>query len=113
MVNLVSIVMQFLTPEMIGRIASALGLERASVQSAVGAAVPALLAGFSGVAARPGGPQELVNAAKQETGTLGKSLPTRLAPGPKPRAHRARPLPMLASLLRRSRSNCASRRGGW
>jgi hypothetical protein len=71
-INLVSLVMQFLTPEMVGRIATALGLDRALVQSAINAAVPGLLAGFSGVATQPGGPQKLVEAAKQETGTLGK-----------------------------------------
>ncbi len=52
--------------------ATALGLDRTLVQSAIGAAVPGLLAGFSGVATQPGGPQKLVEAAKQETGTLGK-----------------------------------------
>ena len=70
--NLVTLVMQFLTPEMIGRVATALGLDRTLVQSAISAAVPGLLAGFSGVATQPGGAQKLVEAAKQETGTLGK-----------------------------------------
>jgi hypothetical protein len=70
--NLVSLVMQFLTPDMIGRIATALGLNRNNVQPAIGAAVPALLAGFSGIAARPGGAQKLAEAANQETSTLGK-----------------------------------------
>ena len=70
--NLVSLVMQFLTPEMIGRVATALGLDRTLVQSAINAAVPGLLAGLGGVATQPGGAQKLVEAAKQETGTLGK-----------------------------------------
>jgi hypothetical protein len=70
--NLVSLVMQFLTPEMIGRVATALGLDRNMLQMAVSAAVPGLLAGLSGVATQPGGPQKLVDAARQETGTLGK-----------------------------------------
>jgi hypothetical protein len=52
--------MQFLTPDMIGRIAAALGLDRNMVQSAIGAAVPALLAAFTGAAAKPGGAQNLV-----------------------------------------------------
>jgi hypothetical protein len=64
--------MQFLTPEMIGRVATALGLDRNMLQTAIGAAVPGLLAGFSGVATQPSGAQKLVDAAKQETGTLGK-----------------------------------------
>lgn len=70
--NLVTLVLQFLTPEMIGRVATALGLDRSLVQSAINAAVPGLLAGFSGVATQPGGSQKLVDAAEQETGTLGK-----------------------------------------
>jgi Bacterial protein of unknown function (DUF937) len=70
--NLVSLVMQFLTPEIIGRVATALGLDRTLVQSAIDAAVPGLLAGLGGVATQPGGAQKLVEAAKQETGTLGK-----------------------------------------
>lgn len=69
--NLVSLVMQFLTPDMIGRLASALGLDRNKLQPAIGAAVPGLLAGLSGVALQPGGPQKLVEAAKQNTGTPG------------------------------------------
>jgi hypothetical protein len=69
-VNLVSLVMQFLTPDMIGRIASALGLDRNTVQTAVNSAVPSLLAGFSNVAAQPGGAQKLVDAATQQTGAL-------------------------------------------
>ena len=70
-VNLVSLVMQFLTPDMIGRIASALGLDRNNALTAIGAGVPGLLAGLSGVALQPGGGQRLVDSAKQYTGTLG------------------------------------------
>jgi uncharacterized protein DUF937 len=69
--NLVSLVMQFLTPDMIGRIASALSLDRNNTQTAVGAAVPGLLAGLCGVAAQPGGAQRLADAARQQTGALG------------------------------------------
>ena len=63
-INLVSIVMQFLTPDMIGRIASALGLDRNSTQTAIGAAVPALLAALAGAAAKPGGPQRFSRASQ-------------------------------------------------
>jgi hypothetical protein len=70
-INLVSLVMQFLTPDMIGRIASALGLDRNNTQTAIGAAIPGLLAGLSDVAAQPGGAQKLAEAARQQTGTLG------------------------------------------
>jgi hypothetical protein len=68
--NLVSLVLQFLTPDLVARIASALGLDRNIVQSAINAAVPSLLAGFGSVAAQPGGAQKLVDAATQQAGTL-------------------------------------------
>jgi len=52
-INLVSLITQFLTPDMIARIASALGVDRNNTQTAIGAAVPGLLAGLTGVAAHP------------------------------------------------------------
>ena len=70
--NLVSLVMNFLTPDMIGRIASALGLERNDTSTAVSAGVPALLAALVGATTKPGGPQKIADAAKQEMGTLDK-----------------------------------------
>jgi hypothetical protein len=78
--NLVSLVMQFLTPDMIGRIATALGLDRNKVQSAITGAVPALLAAFSNTATQPGGPQKLADSARQQAGTLG-NLASVLAAG--------------------------------
>src|SRR5262245_18931726 len=70
--NLISLIMKFLTPDMIGRIASTLGLSHSDASSAVGTAVPALLAALTGVATQPGGPQKLADAAKREAGTLDK-----------------------------------------
>jgi hypothetical protein len=69
-INLVSLVAEFLTPTLIGRIASALGVDRNKLQTAVNAAVPGLLAGLTGVAAQPGGAQKLVDAVGQHTGPL-------------------------------------------
>lgn len=68
--NLVSLVMQFLTPDMVERIATALGFDRNKIQSAISGAVPALLAAFGGVATQPGGAQKLADAARQQTGSL-------------------------------------------
>jgi hypothetical protein len=70
--NLVSLIMKFLTPDMIGRIASTLGLDRNDTSSAVGAGVPAVLAALVGATTKPGGPQKIADAAKQEMGTLDK-----------------------------------------
>jgi hypothetical protein len=68
--NIVSLVMQFLTPDMVGRIATALGFDRNKAQSAISGAVPALLAAFNDVATQPGGAQKLADAARQQTGSL-------------------------------------------
>ena len=69
-ISLASLVTEFLTPAMIGRIASALGVDRNKLQTAVNAAVPGLLAALTGVAAQPGGAQKLVDAAGEHTGAF-------------------------------------------
>jgi len=69
-INLASVAMQFLTPEMVGRIATALGFDRSKVQYAISSAVPGLLAAFNDVATQPGGAQKLADAAKQQTGAV-------------------------------------------
>lgn len=69
--NLVSSIMQLLTPDMIGRLAGALGLDASKAQPAIAAAVPALLAALSGVAAQPGGAQKVAETARQQSGVLG------------------------------------------
>ncbi len=69
--NLVSVVMQFLTPDMIAKIASALGLDRTIAQKAIGGGVPALLASLADVAATPTGARQLTNTlAQQQPGSL-------------------------------------------
>src|ERR1700722_8955387 len=69
--NLVSVVMQFLTPDMIAKIASALGLDRTVAQKAIGGAVPALLASLADVASTPNGARQLTNTlAQQQAGSL-------------------------------------------
>jgi hypothetical protein len=70
MPNLVSLVSQFLTPDVITRIASAFGFDRTTVQKAIDGAIPSLLAAFGGVAGQPGGPQKLADAATQQMGTI-------------------------------------------
>jgi Bacterial protein of unknown function (DUF937) len=69
--NLVSVVMQFLTPDMVAKIASALGIDRSVIQKAVGGAVPALLASLADVASAPNGARQLTNVlAQQQPGAL-------------------------------------------
>jgi len=69
--NLVSVVTQFLTPDIIAKIAAALGLDRTVAQKAIGGAVPALLAGLADVASTPNGARQLTNTlAQQQPGSL-------------------------------------------
>src|SRR4029077_15577867 len=68
--NLVSVVMQFLTPHMIAKIASALGLDRSVAQKAIGGAVPALLAGLADLASTPNGARQLSTLTQQQSGSL-------------------------------------------
>ena len=68
--NLVSVVMQFLTPDMIAKIASVLGLDRNLAQKAITGAVPALLASLADVASTPNGARQLTNTLTQQSGTL-------------------------------------------
>jgi hypothetical protein len=69
--NLVSVVMQFLTPDMIAKIASSLGLDRSVAQKAIGGAVPALLASLADVVSTPNGARQLSSTlAQQQPGSL-------------------------------------------
>src|SRR5215469_18237014 len=64
--NLTSVVMQFLTPETIERIASFLGVDKAVTQKAAGGAVPALLAGLSDLALTSTGTSQLSKLLSQQ-----------------------------------------------
>jgi hypothetical protein len=64
--NLVSSVMQFLTPEIVAKIARALGIDPDVAQKVVSAGVPAILASFAGLAAKPAGAQQLSETLQQQ-----------------------------------------------
>jgi hypothetical protein len=64
--NLVSSVMQFLTPDMVARIARTLGIDPDAAQKVVSAAVPTILASFAGLAAKPAGAQQLSETVQQQ-----------------------------------------------
>jgi hypothetical protein len=64
--NLLSLVTQFLTPDMVRKIASALGLDRTSAQDAIGGSIPALMTGLAGAASEPGGVRQLSNVLAQQ-----------------------------------------------
>ena len=68
--NLVSVVMQFLTPDMIAKIASVLGLDRNVAQKTIAGAIPALLASLADVASTPNGARQLTNTLTQQSDSL-------------------------------------------
>src|SRR5262245_21136310 len=64
--NLVSSIMQFLTPDVVAKIARTLGIDPDVAQKVVSAAVPAILASFTGLAAKPAGAQQLSETLEQQ-----------------------------------------------
>jgi hypothetical protein len=66
--NLISLVTQLLTPDVIAKMASALGLDRTIAQKAIGAVIPALLACLGNAVSKPGGERQLGNAIAQQPG---------------------------------------------
>jgi hypothetical protein len=64
--NLMSVVMQFLTPDMMAKIASCLGIDRSIAQKAIGGAIPALLSGLADVASTPHGARQFSNVLSQQ-----------------------------------------------
>lgn len=60
--DLISIASQFLTPTLAAKIAAFTGLDRAIVQKAITAAVPAMFAGLVSTASKPNGAQRLFDA---------------------------------------------------
>jgi Bacterial protein of unknown function (DUF937) len=70
--NLVSSVMQFLTPDVVAKIAQTPGIAPDAVQKVVSAGVPAILADFAGLATNPAG-------ATQLSGTLNQQNPGMLS----------------------------------
>jgi hypothetical protein len=78
--NLISLVMQFLNPAMVDRIAAALDIDRSAATTAVGAAVPSLLVVLSNVASQPDGAQKLASFAMQQFDAL-DSFSGQIGPG--------------------------------
>ncbi len=72
-INLVSLVSQFLTPQLVGGLARALGINEAVAQKLVAAAIPAILASLATAAAAPGGAQKVSDAvSNSDPDILGK-----------------------------------------
>jgi hypothetical protein len=64
--NLVSMAMNFITPAIVGRLASALGVDSRIAQMAISAALPTILATIAGKASKPEGLSQLTNILGQQ-----------------------------------------------
>ena len=65
--NLVATITKVITPELMARIASGLGLDQAAVQKAVTAGVPGLLAALTSLVAKPGGAEKTERRRRRPT----------------------------------------------
>src|SRR5271168_5326781 len=80
-INLVSLVSQFLTPQMVGGLARALGINEAVAQKLVAAALPAILAALGTAAAAPGGAQKVSDAISNSDPDLLSKLSSAMTGG--------------------------------
>src|SRR5215468_6168303 len=76
--DIVSAISSFLTPELLGKLATASGLDRTMTQTAVSAAVPSILSGLAGIAGSPDGARQLAAAVADQPSevlaTIGRSF---------------------------------------
>ena len=95
--NIVTPVSRFLTPELIGKLASASGLDPYMGQQATAAAVPAILSGLAELAGKPFGAQQLAKAVAQQPAGISGSIASNLTNGSAQMADKGSSV--LASLL--------------
>ena len=76
-INLVSLVTQYLTPALIGRIAAALGVDRTLVGKAATYLAPVLLRMLAGVASTPAGAQRLADTVEHQDPSILENLELR------------------------------------
>jgi hypothetical protein len=88
-VDLISLVSQYATPQMISQIAGMAGLDQTTAEELVGGAVPAVVASLASAAAAPGGAQKIADAVSNAdpdvltklTGALGSGQKQMLTDG--------------------------------
>ena len=82
--NLIDLIQSQLTPELLGKLSSLLGLSGGDTSKAVSAAVPALLSALSGLASSPSGAEKLISTLRSpdvgSSGGLGDVLGGGLSP---------------------------------
>jgi sporulation protein YlmC with PRC-barrel domain len=72
--SIVSALSRILTPDVIGKIAAAVGLERSLAQPAIAAMVPAILSALIGLVGRPGGARQLADAVARQPADMLSSV---------------------------------------
>jgi hypothetical protein len=73
--NIVSAVSEFLTPDLVSRMASVAGINEAALaRRAVGAAAPAILSGLANLASKPRGAQSLADAVAKQSPNILETL---------------------------------------
>lgn len=93
--NILASISEMLTPEIIGKLATASGLDRTIAKEAVGATVPAILSSITDLVMKPGGARKLMSAVADQSGDL-ESLSSQLV-GPSQAASSG--INLLSSLL--------------
>lgn len=78
--DIVSAVTRFLTPEVVGKIASASGVDSSMAGKAISAAVPTILSGLAALAARPGGGRRIADAVADQRFDVGSLVGNLAAP---------------------------------
>ena len=66
MTNIIDAVSRMLTPEIVGKLATASGLDASTGQKAMGAVVPSILAGLVEAVQKPGGARSLAKAVSEQ-----------------------------------------------
>ena len=89
-IDLVGLVSQVLTPQLVGSLARAVGINEAVAQKLVGAAIPVVLGALATTAAAPGGAQKLVDAVSNSDPDLLTKLSGAISGGNVARAQRRR-----------------------
>jgi len=93
--NILASISEMLTPEIIGKLATASGLDRAIAKEAVSATVPTVLSSIADLVTKPGGARKLMSAVSDQSGDL-ESLSNHLV-GPSQAASSG--INLLSSLL--------------
>jgi hypothetical protein len=79
--SLIATISRLLTPDIIGKMAAAAGMDSATAQTAASAAVPAILGGFANLASKPGGARQLADAVAEQPAGLLASLASAMSGG--------------------------------